>query len=63
MKRSSRRIADERERERERREREEKEKKKEEGERERLGSMAIEWLCQINNDLWGRCTQIGRAHV
>lgn len=57
MKRSSRRIADERERERERR-RKRKKKKKEEGERERLGSMAIEWLCQINNDLWGRCTPI-----
>lgn len=45
---------DEREEER----RKMKKEKKEEEEREWLSSMAIECLCQINNDLWGRCTPI-----
>ncbi|KYM95284.1 hypothetical protein ALC62_14195 [Cyphomyrmex costatus] len=36
----------------------EKRNKREESERERAGlaAPAIEWLCQINNDLWGRCS-------
>jgi len=35
--------------------------KEREREKERGGGLAapaIEWLCQINNDLWGRCTPI-----
>jgi len=39
----------------EKKERREREREKEKG---GLAAPAIEWLCQINNDLWGRCTPI-----